>query len=79
MFAWAKTIFYFEVCDTCQKADCVNKIKKEIKTKQKVLYGSANRVSSPSGVLRFLDWSLVEEDLTLLHFNRVNLQNDGVV
>lgn len=71
-------LLFCRVCDTCQKADCVNKVKKEIKTKQKVFYGSANRVSSPSGVLRFLDWSLVEEDLTLLHFNRINLQNDGL-
>lgn len=74
-----ENLLFWRVCDTRQKADCVNKVKKEIKIKQKVFYGSANRECFlTSSVLRFLDWSVVEEDLTLLHFNRTDLQNNGL-
>lgn len=64
---------FWRVCDTCQKADCVNKVKKEenlyVVCQPWVLF-------SPSDELHFLDWSPVKEDLTVLHFHHINLQNN---
>lgn len=62
---------FWRVCNTCQKADCVNKVKKE---ENLYVVCQPRVLSSPSDELHFLDWSLVKEDLTVLHFHHINLQ-----